>query len=306
MPFDDAPPSRHDNGWGTAPMPAATLQPPQSFCQRYQELPELKPLPVVATRLMQACQDAKSNSKAIARIIECDPGVALKLMKIANSAMYGVSGRIRTVDQAIVLLGFRAVRDLAVSLAGAEVFREGESAKKERLELWRHSLACATVARALAREVRGVVPEEAFLAGIFHDVGKLLFFDLVPDEYLQLRARRSGAVTPSVEAAEFGASHTEIGLQCGDEWGLPEPVRHAIGFHHAPDDAPDHRALVAVTQLANRLAKCWQLNGEDAPPDPPTAEELAASGLGLDAPALERVRERVAVEFAEVKQICGD
>ena len=287
-------------------MATDTLQSTPSFLDRYQEMPDLRPLPVVATRLMEACQDAKSNSKGVARIIECDPGVAHKLMKVANSAMYGASGRIRTVDQAIVLLGFRAVRSLAVSLAGAEVFKQGATAQAERVALWRHSLACATVSRILARQVRQVVPEEAFLAGIFHDVGKLMFYDLDADEYVRLRANCGGRATVADEHRKFGVTHTEIGLQCGEEWALPEPVRCAIGFHHSPVESPDHQALVSLTQVANQLAKCWQLAGEGDTPLLPDARQLAESGLPPDEDFLEQIRTKAVIEFAEVRQICGD
>lgn len=272
-----------------------------NFRQRYDQLPELRPLPVVATRLMQACQDPKSDSKTVARIIECDPGVALKLMKVANSAMYGCSGRVKTVDQAIVLLGFRAVRDLAISVAGAQVFQNGSTAMDERMGLWRHSLACATVARLLARTFRTAVPEEAFLAGVFHDVGKLMFYDLDAAEYIRLQKDCPQGATVVEEQREFGITHTEIGLECGDDWGLPEPVRMAIGFHHAPSESPEHRSLVSLLQTANHLAKVWCLTGDREA----TATAPPQLDMPLDEAVLEPLKAQASQEYGEVRAICG-
>ena len=285
---------------------AAGLQPSQSaetFLERLEELPEIKPFPTAATQLMSACQNPDSTSKDIAAIIQCDPGLAMRLLRVANSSMYGFSREIRTIDHAIVVLGFRTVRDLSVSMAGAEVFSQGDSAQAERAALWRHSLACATVARMLAQHVEELNPEEAFLAGIFHDVGKLIFFDLATDDYIALIERTDPRNLIAEEESVFRTTHQEVGQNCADEWGLPEEINSAIGYHHNPEDAPADFELVALIQAANLLANAWQI-GVDGEPSIDEAEVLERIELPIDAAVLEQVKENAPAAFEETMQVC--
>jgi HD-like signal output (HDOD) protein len=96
------------------------------------DLPELRPFPTAASRLLSACEDPTTDSGVLSEIISCDPGFASKVLQVANSSFYGCSGKIKTIEQAVVILGFRSVKDIAVSMAGAAVFANGNTAQKER------------------------------------------------------------------------------------------------------------------------------------------------------------------------------
>ncbi len=270
---------------------------------------ELRPFPAVAARLVAACRDPSTSSRDVVEIVQCDPAMASRLLSVANSSMYGYSGRIRTVQHAVVVLGFRAVAHLALSVAARAVFGGGEAAKRERARLWNHSLAVASLARLLAPAVPEVLPDEAFLAGVFHDVGKLVFYDLVPEQYAEFSERHWSAevVRPEEvvrhERSVFGVAHTELGRRCGEGWGLTAEINTVAAGHHGSEDGrPD--TLARLTELADQLAHAWGVGGEPKGTTEGRAAELA-NALGLDDSTLESVREKAPEAFDEVRQLCS-
>lgn len=275
----------------------------RSLFDQLEELPVLRPFPTVATRLMAACQDPDSSSKSIADIIQCDAGLALRLLRLANSPMYGFANKIRSVDHAVVVLGFRCVRDLGLSMAGADMFVQGDDAAEQRMALWQHSLGCATVARLLAERVSNVSPNEAFLGGIFHDVGKLIFYDLVPDDYIRLTA---GSPSPSLveqERQTFDVTHEQVGMRCSEDWRLPQTITHAIGYHHAPESAPGDRLFVSLIHVADLLAKAWKVGSDEE--CVAVAEEISSDNLlELDAADIDAAFARAPTEFEEMARAC--
>ena len=287
--------------------PARTL-----ILDRLNEVSDLRPFPAAATRLVSACQSAETSSKHLAEIIQCDAALATRLLRLANSSMYGCSSQIRTIDHAVVVLGYRAVRNLALSVAGATVFAHGTEAQNEQERLWEHSLGCAAVARLLARHVPGMLPDEAFLAGIFHDVGKLVFYDLACDEYTALTEQmayepNSAAVVTEVahEMQAFGATHTQLGQSCGENWGLTDEINHAIGFHHDPEDTPEYFELVALTHAADCLSKAWQIGTQEEFLDTESMSMADILGeLGINEATVTHVRTEAENAFAELLQTC--
>lgn len=249
-----------------------------SFLDVVRETPELRPFPVTATRLISATADPGIGAGDLAAIFRHDPALSVRVLQVANSSLYGYSGNITTVSRAVVVLGFRAVRNLALAIAASSVYAHGETSHAERSRLWRHSVGCAAVARLLAEEVPGVTADEAFLAGIVHDVGKLIFFDLVPERYRELAALGGGGRGLQLEGCEFGATHTEVGRLCAEQWGLPDELCQAISGHHLQDTSGYSPGLVAVTNLANQLSAAWGI-GTDAATDSASLPELPEQNL---------------------------
>jgi putative nucleotidyltransferase with HDIG domain len=207
--------------------------------------------------------------RELVTIIECDPTISLQLMRVANSAVYGFPGQIKSVNHAVVILGFREVRNVALALASGEVFGQGKGHGKE---LWRHSLGCAAVARCLAKHVEGASADEAFLGGILHDIGKLIFIDAIPDQYIPATKDLDPFAISEVEADHFGITHQEVGQICADEWGLPLELNDVIGGHHVFADDPSMESEnMIVVRSANYLARLWGL-GTPVPQQPPAAE----------------------------------
>ncbi len=271
-----------------------------NFVERLEAMPELKTFPAVASRLLTACEDENVNARDLVEIIRCDPNLSLQLLRVANSAAYGFGGQIKSLEHAAVVLGFRSVKNIAVSVAAAGVFADGETASRERQILWKHSLAAAVIARRLAELIPSVDPEEAFIAGMVHDVGKLVFFDLAADQYPYDPNNLESIPTVADEAEAFGIDHGKVGNRCGVEWGLPEEINEAITFHHSPDSSEWAPDLVAVVYAANRLAKAWGIGSQAKDKSEDMRANIPDVELDIDDEQLLEIKESVPSEFAEL------
>ncbi len=218
---------------------------------------ELRPFPAAVTQLLAACQSPDSTAQTFEKIIGCDPGLSVRLLKMANSPLYGLTQEVQSIAHAASILGTRQLRSLALSVAGRAVFHGDEAAAKTRDELWSHSLASATVARVLAQKNPRLDADDAFLGGIFHDVGKLFLFDVVLKEHQSLASKFSGAALVKEESALFGIDHQAIGLKAAHGWGLSEQIKAAIGYHHDPSSSLVHPERAMLMHLADRLTKHW-------------------------------------------------
>jgi putative nucleotidyltransferase with HDIG domain len=253
---------------------------------------------------MAACEDPDADPQEISAIIQCDPSMAIRLLHVANSSAYGFSSEISTIDQAIVVLGFRSARNLVLSVAAAEVFAGGETAKEARANLWEHSLGCAAAARLLAAQVGTVSPEEAFLAAIVHDVGKLIFYDFADADYLVATQNVDSSSIINVETEAFGTNHQELGQRCADQWGLPLEIADVIAFHHIPEAAAPGDQLTGLVCVANSLAHALGLGGSKDPhEDPAVALQRCSITIGSD--ALEEICQSVRQEFETIRQACS-
>lgn len=235
----------------------------QPLTEQLDELIELRPFPVTASRIATACQDENATASQIGAIISQDPALAMKLLNTANSPIYGHSGQIRSVQDATVVIGLRALKNLVLSAAVGEVFGNGDAATAQsREKLLEHSIACGSIARTLASVTGLGVPEEAFLGGMIHDVGKLFFSDHRPDEYSEILVKATTNTIVDTELQIFGIAHTSVGGECSRTWGLPDEISDVICFHHQPDESDFESELVNVVNAANRLTRLWQ--AEDA------------------------------------------
>lgn len=235
-----------------------------SLLDVYDELASLRPMPVVANQVIVACNADSISARELSELIECDIALSVRLVQTANSPLYGMGGEIKSVQHAAVILGRRALRDMAITIASAEVFASGNPASQQaRKALWDHSVASGVAAKLLAARTNAVVPEEAFLAGIVHDVGKLIFYDYDTDRYAHIQAVSKSTTAVQVEEEEFGIAHPCIGQKCGDDWGLPDDITEGILFHHDPKSADVFGDLPPTLFAANQLAKLWTGDSDD-------------------------------------------
>lgn len=279
----------------------------QQPVSRWDTLPPVRPFPVSAMRLIKISSDPSSDVQDLVSIVETDPGYAAKLMQVANSAVYGMSGRVRSIQQAVVVLGFRKLHDITVTLAATEVFSQGDECRKQREQLWNHSLACAVTAQQIAKRLK-LPPDEAFLGGILHDVGKLVMLDLAAEEY-SLATRDFDRLTSypeltDLENAAFGQNHQELGMLCADEWGLPFAISSIIGYHHNPEESPDDPELAELMRLTNQLVDCWNLTGEkEAAVEPETSG--VKTSLEITHDVMESVRSEAEALYEDVRSVCS-
>lgn len=197
---------------------------------------DLTPLKSVATRAIRLAEDERSAAMDLATVISSDQALTSKLLKLSNSAYYGYARRISNVREAVILLGMRTVRSVAISSAIIDAFKvpELERGGFDQDLFWAHSVSVGLVAELVARETRVARPEDAFTAGVLHDVGKLAMMltepvlfgevvDLVRHEEMKYR---------EAEMAVFEIGHEHVGSRLAQRWKFPESLTSAIRDHH--------------------------------------------------------------------------
>lgn len=217
---------------------------------------ELPPLPAVAARVMGMAEDEKTSAMDLAQVLATDQALTAKLIRISNSAYYGFARRISTVREAVVMLGFKQVRQVAVGASLMNTFKKGSPNDPFDLDLfWGHSVAVAVAAEALAKKSFAVKQEDAFTAGILHDIGRLVLRQVLPDEFAQaVLLARTGEVPLHVAELEYtGYSHDDVGRVLGEQWKFPGHLVEAVQCHHDESLTAVNDGLAGVVAQADRL-----------------------------------------------------
>ncbi|MFN3191419.1 MAG: HDOD domain-containing protein [Aureliella sp.] len=223
---------------------------------------DLPPFPTTASKLVSELNSPEADVPTVVQLIECEPKVASKVIQLANSPMYGASRPITTIGHGIVLLGFRSVSQLALSLVAGDLFDHPDERCRERLKrTYAKSLAVAIVSRLAAQQLPGANPDEAFLCGVMHDIGKIVFCTSGNDEYLEQCEQLTETQLLRQEEIVFNATHTDIGAQCGRAWGLPQPITTAISDHHTEFESAEDPLTKSIV-AGNYFAEKWGLAGE--------------------------------------------
>lgn len=234
---------------------------------------DLAPLKTVATNAIRAAEDERSAAMDLATVISSDQVLTARLLKLSNSAYYGHARRIGNVREAVILLGVRTIRSVAISSGIIEALNIPEPGHAFDQDLfWAHSVNVALVAEAIARETRIARPEDAFTAGVLHDVGKLAMMLAAPDMFAEVvDLVLAGHMTyGQAELAVFALGHEQVGARLAERWGFAEPLVSSIRLHHPARPAAAIESLsdtVAAANLAcNRegLACGFDWTGDDS------------------------------------------
>lgn len=257
-----------------------------------ERLDELPPLPAVAARVLAMAEDERTSAIDLAHVLSTDQALTAKLIRISNSAFYGFARRISTVREAVVVLGFRQVRQVALGTSMMTAFRvPSRLASVFDVDLfWGHSVAVAVAAESIAKRTRAARAEDAFTAGILHDIGRLVFSLLEPDRFREAVELARDARVPLEEAelVVLGTSHTELGEALGRRWKFPTHLADAIAQHHDPALTPERDGLPGAVAQADRLVLhyglyCgYEVEGTIPPPLPADLERYEAMAGGID------------------------
>lgn len=213
-------------------------------------------LPVVVAEGLRVIDSVDAGPKELAEVLYKDQSLTTTILKFANSAYYGFNRKISTITEAIVILGFNTIRSL---LLAASVQRTvGGEIKGYELaqgELWKHSIICAMTARSIARRVGFPGVEQAFIAGLIHDIGKVILSIHVASQFDELMTIVSEQNTNFSQAEKelFGVDHAQIGGLVAERWNLPEDLVDAIAHHHLPDEVVEIKTITAVVHVADAL-----------------------------------------------------
>ncbi len=210
----------------------------------------LPTIPTVLAKILQLVDSESSSGKELIAVVERDQALTGKLLRLANSAFFGQTRRVATIPRAVVLLGFSTVRNLALGVKVWDAL--GTGVARNRLEeLWAHTVAVAVATKTLAASLRAGDPDEAFTAGLLHDVGRLVLAMRFRDDYWRAVGGASEAeAVEGMEATNLGVDHTEVGAWILEAWSLPPAIVEAVRHHHATPTRPGIAGLLAI---ADRL-----------------------------------------------------
>lgn len=245
--------------------------------------PRLASPPLIYDRLMTAIQDPRSRSSDIANVLSEDPGLSARVLRVVNSAFFAFPKRIDTVTQAVTVVGTAQIRDLALATSVITAFKDVPRDLVDMLGFWSHSLACGVAARVLAKHLREYNVERYFVAGLIHDVGRLVMY-LREGEAVR-KALESHAKTEldlhKAEKEVFGFDHAQVGGYLLDSWNLPASFREAVAYHHNPARAQEYPREAATVHIADIIANALEL-GSGGQSRVPALNEKAWELVGLD------------------------
>lgn len=206
----------------------------------------------VIPQIIRLTSDDSASARDLARVLSHHPALTATVIRLANSSYYGRRNECTSIQEAVTFLGMFSVRSLTLSASISSVFR-ADDATGIKAALWNHSLATAVGARLVTKMLIPQLAEEAFLAGLMHDLAKLVLLQDYPEEYTPILRGADGRKQSSLarEHATFGIGHDQLGAMILEDWNLPRLVIEVVRHHHSPDDP----ALVALPGDANAVTR---------------------------------------------------
>lgn len=223
----------------------------QILRSKVERITALPTVPMVLKRTLEVIENPQTSLIEISQFISQDPALTSRLLKMVNSAIYGFPGRISAVSHGVVLLGLSVVKGI---LLGVSVF---ELMQETMVGLWEHSLGCATAARILARNKGLKEFEEVSVAGLLHDIGKVIMVLLIPDDYTKAieHAKTNKNHILMSEREVLGADHANAGTWMARKWNFPKPLIEIIEYHHKPHIAKTFKLETAVVHVADIIIR---------------------------------------------------
>ncbi len=212
-------------------------------------------LPEVCLRVNEMMEDPATSAKELGEVISRDTGLTARLLKIVNSSFYGFPSKIETVSRAVTVIGLRELRGLVLAASAVETFSKIPTEVLNRVHFWRHSVYCGVVAQLVAEECKVLHSERLFVAGLLHDIGKLIIAHRLPDEMKIIKERVAAEQRFDFEIEQdvLGFDHSDVGGALLREWKMPPTLCDAVQFHHRPADAKESLMDAAIVHLANSV-----------------------------------------------------
>jgi len=235
-----------------------------------ENIDNLPTLPVVAVKIMELIENPDSSADELSKIISIDQVLTFEILKLVNSSFYSIPEKISTVKLALTILGFDALKDLALSVSFMVMFAETKGERFCRKKFWEHSIGCGAAAKIVAKNVNYRVTGEAFVAGLIHDIGKVVIGRAFPKKMTEIQNRCENERISIFESEDkvLGVTHTEIGLWLAEKWSLPAGLAEAVSCHHSPEDAKENPQLTAIVHIGDILCRIKKIGwgGDDTVP----------------------------------------
>ena len=264
---------------------------------------EIETLPEVTLRIIEVVQDPRSTAHDLHKIVSNDPALSARVLRVVNSAFYGLPGQIGSIDRAIMLLGLNAVKNIAIAASLTKMFKDSTPCDDfSGKDLWTHSVAVGASNKLITTAIGLALPDEAFLAGLIHDLGLVALLQCYSKEITEVvKYVQAGASFRQAEEKVLGTNHQEIGMALTAKWKFPRSFQYVAGYHHNPTDlAKENRLLAVVTHISDiicakkKLGLTMTVETDEIPVD--LMEEI-----GLTEAKLESVNESIEEELSELR-----
>ena len=278
------------------------------------QLDTLPTLPAVAAQLLRITLRNDTHAAEVVRLIESDPALASKIIMLATRTNIGLRHKTASLSKAVIMLGFEAVRNAVLSIKVFQALPGPDSSKEghfDRAGFWKHSLAVACAAKELVKHIDPKInPEEAFVCGLLHDMGKIALDASLPRSYARVVELTEAALgnIASLEKRVLGIDHIVAGKRLAEKWNLPDTITQTVWLHHQEsDDLPDNitgRAVVRTVHLADILAREQRI-GYSGNHHLPESAATVAKQLGCPPDVLENIAKRLRKEISARAELLG-
>lgn len=269
---------------------------------------ELPAMPKVVAEVIRLTENPSTAMAEISEIIQRDPALAAKILQVSNSPYYGLRGQVGTLKLALVILGVREVRNIVLAVSIFDTFHNADTEALMTSNFWSHSISVAGMSKMLAHHIRVGMQGEEFMAGLLHDIGKMILWHQLGKEYARIfnQAAKSGEDLVIAEKTAFGFDHTDVGAALIERWDLPPALGDAIWLHHfhiggEPLRKAENPVLAAVVRVANQAFHDNLAQREDgeckAADDDEAWSILASVSLPIDRPSRREILTQFALEL---------
>ncbi len=261
---------------------------------------DLPALPLVVAELIRSFDQPEVSTGAVADWVSQDQALAAKTLRLANSSFYGLTRKVKTIQQAITVVGFDSVRSMIIAVGIIDAFAGTADTNFNFTGFWQHAIGTALCAKGLARACN-LSQDDGFISGLLHDIGTLVLVTQFPQQHAAAMAERAARDCHAVEAERhlLGTDHAAVGRALAEHWKFPTLIQEAIAHHHSLIVA--NGGIPSVVHVGNGIAHAMGLGGQDDDLVPPISDK-AWDSLRLDEASLRRVFRDAEAQFDEACQ----
>jgi len=239
----------------------------KTFEKIYSQIKYLPSLPSVVVTILQKLNDPQSSVQDLAKALSYEQSLASRVLKLANSAYYGFPRKVDTLTKAVTIIGYNSIRNIVLVTNLFDSLEQKKQARTlNRMYFWQHSLGCGAAAEVIGTKLGFKNGEEIFLAGLLHDIGKVVLDAFLHDKYKMVfeHTQEHDLLLLEAEKEILGASHAEFGRMLAESWNLPHSLSAAIGYHHEPEKGEKHFTLAGLVHIGDILVRALEIgNGGD-------------------------------------------
>ncbi len=220
--------------------------------QKLGNIEEIPTLPIVLRQIQKVLKNPNTNMSQIAHVVAKDQALSARTIRLVNSAFYGLGKQVTSITNAIVILGLNTLNNLMLGLTVVKLFKDAKIRGFDPEEFWKHCFSTALIARYLAQYRDDLDPEECFICGLLHDMGRLVMDQYAQDDFLKALeiSHKKDLSLYKCEETVFGFTHADIGAWLGRKWQLPESIFASLQYHHSFESIPNEYKNYTETVLA--------------------------------------------------------